>query len=780
MTRLNLSQKIIMPVIIGLLLTIFVIVFMNIRRVTTMLEENEAAQLTAANEAFISAINAKGDEAVATALMVASMPNVERMFALENREGLIDALHTAYRTLDEQMGVPQAQFHLPPATSFLRLHKLGKFGDDLSSFRGTVLAVNKTQLPVKGLEKGKGGYGIRGVVPVFYQSKHIGSFEIGLAFDENILQAVKTSNNVDLSVFLNNSNSNVDSFSEENAGNTANGSNFELYLSTEEGDPPIVDEAVRQAVFDSGEPAVVYVVYQGNADAIMVAPVQDYAGTVVGLVEIAKSRDAVLASMAETRRLALMIGILLSVMVGGTLWFIIQKWVIKPLQNIVAVSKKVAEGDVNVSLPSVNSHDEIATLTQSFQSILDYLQETASVAEKIAEGDLSVKAKVQSENDVFGKAFQTMITNLRAMIEQVVDIAAQVHVTAEQSHAASKQSGAATEQVAKTVQDVAHNSAQQAAGMEQATETVRQVTNAVAGVAQGAQEQSTAVTRTAELTLQLTQIIEQVADGAQAGAAGSADATATARDGSDTMDNLAQGMQDIRTTVSDLALRVQEMNSRSEQIGDIVATIENIAAQTNLLALNAAIEAARAGEHGKGFAVVADEVRKLAEKSAIATREIAGLVEGIQETSAQALKAMQVGDKAVTEGVEQTDAAGQALASILQASEAVNRQVSDIAVAAEQMNNSASELMNGMETVSAVIEENTAATEEMSASTAEVLAQIEAVSTALEGNAAAVEEISAASEEMNAQVEEGVASAETLYELSQTLEGVVSKFSLAD
>jgi methyl-accepting chemotaxis protein len=237
-------------------------------------------------------------------------------------------------------------------------------------------------------------------------------------------------------------------------------------------------------------------------------------------------------------------------------------------------------------------------------------------------------------------------------------------------------------------------------------------------------------------------------------------------------------MQTIKMKVGTSAENVQQMGKWSEEIGMIVVTIEDIASQTNLLALNAAIEAARAGEQGKGFAVVADEVRKLAERSANATKEIVTLVKNIQKTVAEAIVAMDEGDREVEAGVLRANQAGRALDEILIAVEAVSHQAGQAAAASAQMQISADELVKAVDTAAAVVEQNIASTEEMAVNSAEVTQSIENVSNISKQNAISAEQVSGSAKDMNNQVTEVAAEAAVMAETARHLQQIIRKFEL--
>jgi len=282
------------------------------------------------------------------------------------------------------------------------------------------------------------------------------------------------------------------------------------------------------------------------------------------------------------------------------------------------------------------------------------------------------------------------------------------------------------------IENVADNSAKISSLSDKLTlnvnstkDAMNQIAQSMSQVAKGASEQAQVVNQAALSIDNMAAASQKIAGDANTGNTYAAQAAKEAQEGAVLSSSTVNDMNEIKKMVADASEKVQEMSKHSDKISTIVETIEDIASQTNLLALNAAIEAARAGEHGKGFAVVADEVRKLAEKSSLSAKEIANLVVTIQKSIGEAVKSMAQSDAEVANGVSQADKANHALINIQQAADQVYQRVNEISESAGSIATQASQMASAVENIASVTEENTSATEEVNASVAEINGEME-------------------------------------------------------
>lgn len=356
--------------------------------------------------------------------------------------------------------------------------------------------------------------------------------------------------------------------------------------------------------------------------------------------------------------------------------------------------------------------------------IVNPLKELIEAADKVAKGDLThnIEIKGAAEVTLLANEFNTMTTQLRDLIVQTASTAQTVSAASEQLSAAIGEVGKASEEVASTVQHVA-------AGTGQQVDLSMKSAEVIGGMVKFSSESTKA---------------------AEAVASTSEDTERVANEGASQSQSAVTMMNQIQSDVNNTARMIHVLGDKSRQIGQIVDTITGLAGQTNLLALNAAIEAARAGEQGRGFAVVADEVRKLAEQSENAAKEISSIIGAIQQETLEAVAAMDKGSKEVAVGVSVVEASGSAFRDIHQAIKDMNGQIKHIVQLSNQQRSGSVEVEQAVSHIADVAR----------------------------SNAASAEQVAAASEEQNAAVQEIAASAASLAQMANNLRNAVSKFSV--
>jgi methyl-accepting chemotaxis protein len=374
--------------------------------------------------------------------------------------------------------------------------------------------------------------------------------------------------------------------------------------------------------------------------------------------------------------------------------------------------------------------------------------------------------------------FDSESSSLRGLMDQLSHRAQKLMAVSGDLADSAQSSGAATHQIAENISQMAEAVASEAAAITRANTSIERIAESVEAIASGARDQAQAAGSLSAAATHIAEAVAVAGSSSEAVVASTVQAVTTAERGSEAIRQTLKQMKSIELAVDCSAATIQETNSRAQQIGEIVGTIEDIAAQTNLLALNAAIEAARAGDQGKGFAVVASEVRKLAEKSAAATKEIGAIITTVQASAKRAAEAMDIAMRKVHDGSSLAQNSGQALDELLESAVATQRQTGEMASASQTVAYVMGDLTAAIDRVSAVVTENMDRSEMAAASIRETLEIVESVAAISEENAASAERVASSTGMVSRQAQEVNAAAAELTGIARELEGATARFKL--
>ncbi len=386
--------------------------------------------------------------------------------------------------------------------------------------------------------------------------------------------------------------------------------------------------------------------------------------------------------------------------------------------------------------------------------------------------------RVQQEAAVAADSLREMSRQLRAVVGQVSAAAEHVAETSHGLEQASAEVGKEVEHAALAARYVAEGASAQASSAEHTRDLVQQLLGSIEQVSSGATTQARTVEEASRTAAQMAAGVDQVAARAQDVASATAQTRTTAEHGASAVRQTVTGMSDIKQVVSEAAETVQELGGLSMKIGAVVETIDDIAEQTNLLALNAAIEAARAGEHGRGFAVVADEVRKLAERSQRETKSIAALIREVQEGTRQAVESMERGAERVEASTTQAAEAGRALEEILQGVERTASQVVEIASATQEMAARGREVSEAIDLIAGEALGVQSTSTEMASSAHGVGTAIEEIAHVASDTTSATDEVSITTADTSMRMGEMRSTASALAATAEQLRALVGRFQL--
>ncbi|MEM7771165.1 MAG: methyl-accepting chemotaxis protein [Cyanobacteria bacterium P01_A01_bin.37] len=370
--------------------------------------------------------------------------------------------------------------------------------------------------------------------------------------------------------------------------------------------------------------------------------------------------------------------------------------VARPIQKLQKSAKKLASGDFKTRA-DVFSTDEVGQLAQSFNQMAQNIDVTNQERERVAELRQQESTFQREEKERLQRRVIDLLLEIEGAREG--DLTIQARVTDDEM-------GSVADAFNATVQSLRELVLQVQSVAEQVNQSATQSNVSVGQLSESALDQSQTITHTLRSVESMTTSIQEVASSAMEAAQIAREASDAAAKGGDAMELTVESIEDLRNTVSEASKKVKRLTESSQEISKIVALISEVSAKTNLLAFNASIEAVRAGEHGQGFRIVADEVRRLAERVTEATKEIEQLVTGIQLETADVLTMMEKGTTQVVTGSQLVADTRKTLATLVSVSQNIDHLVQTISENTSSQTKASQEVSDTIKEVAEVAQQS--------------------------------------------------------------------------
>ncbi len=713
--NLKLSYKILLSVTIIFIITGIITLLLNFNGFSKFTDKYVENSVKYTYNKYVSIEKEIMKRALFLSSLFSNLPEVKKAYSFKDDNNGRIYLRKVITPLvekikkDNNLSVLKVHFHKPPAISFLRVwRKPGKKdgGDDISSFRKSILTVFKTHKPVKGIEIGRGGLVYRGISPIFDDNgEYIGSVEVLIDF-KKCFKEMKIKKTQDFILLMKPKYLKIARKLKNNIriGNyvVVDSTNINKFSSLS---PKIISNNINK-----------FSIIKNKNDSIFsFFPVKDFSGKIVGtIVYYYKPLGAI------SLRNAIFFKLIIIVIPFGFIALILLYYLIKiRMKKLTDVSKKLeefssGEADLSVRLP-VKSRDEIGILSENFNKFVSLMHSKignvrlvsgAVTGETIRGKRYAITLRLSADDiktylDSVSTSVEELVSSIKQVVTNIKEVKENTDIITEQSNEMKaianevkqlmdnagnevSSTDTAIRELVGQIEKVAENIEYVADKMNGVSDATENIQYKIDSTNDKVQDIFTEIESISSAINEQSASIDHVAENTENAKNLSADTLQKANEGMDKLQMLLKAIDGIKNKVLNVGEEIEKLSEMAEDIGKITTTIDEISEQTNLLALNAAIEAARAGEHGKGFAVVADEVRKLAERSASATKEIGELIRNIQGKVELSTKLTEDSINEVSDGIKLADETKSATEKIIEAGENTFRLMEQVKNAAEE------------------------------------------------------------------------------------------------